>query len=1005
MKNLEAQNSASYSVSPFFRAAITSVECQDSEEETSFDFPGVECEYNDDEPQEILESINHSTLPASLPTEFRSNDYNHQEFESDNFDCCLCGERLLTPKALTCHIRRFHSAVYCRYCKRQFEAQHLLDIHVQENHKEKLVEHKLSGQEDACVFVERLSEVPECDSCKTKFYCKQALLKHHSSCDRKCIECSKILPQTESYFIHLSREHGIDIEQSTALQCPFGCLKHFHSERILQDHIDQSHQDIDTDVEYSNDSVFNCHYCNASFVSQNGCSAHIASKHKKSQEPTQSVQKYTKEEFIKEFMHKKSPNTLRCRACKKDIGLRTVALHLKQKHWSVKPYRCEICTESFFRIDYRGRHMLHFHPQHFKCQTCDIQFDRAYKFDEHMVRHGAKAKNFKPLVDPYDLPLENIKFIEDVSTYDFSHSDQPLEKSPSAQKKVVPPNKKPEKYGISQDFTVQRFSSEENNCATCLQLSGSPRNLLVHKTRVHQYDRKEISYNEFRENCIEDINADTIKCLICDQKLKNSNFGSHVRTKHTLNNSFRCAVCPESFRYEPERIDHMFTQHQEMFTCHTCEVQFVSNSRFALHMKQYHSKTVSDSSDKYQTDLKLSELIYVARICRTYGKKFETETLTERKVEGEDDDQQTANQAVVNQGFNKKDFIEKCLKPYNNDNKFCIPCNLPVQTKNLSYHMMKFHASLLPYKCPFCHLRFEFHSYRMRHMLKRHPDDYKCVQCGLQFAASEDIAVHLLNEHNISSIYEQAPGQEKDLHATEIRYVASPSSKHNTADSSRSSSVSVQEPSTSTYQRISRSRSASANRRESTHQKEQFIKPVIKSEPVFPEVIMHSIFGHENPVIDHDSGESEDMSYEQFAKRHILNIGKDEIKCVPCDLILPKGRLLIHVRQYHATKQCFSCELCPQGFHRTDERKRHMGKFHPNQYKCDPCEEQFISAHSVMTHMKEVHQTIVRLPILKPAHEIDVPLAMMRLVTKAVVSEWSIDMMKWILSLSSYRFR
>lgn len=336
--------------------------------------------------------------------------------------CDVCSIAFASVKALASH-RRCHQAS-------------------SENHYPEDSEQMSSQNALVCLSRLQKDDFHECQKCFQKFSCKDALYRHHADCDCTCIECGLKISQPDMYFNHLSTVHSIQISKNIvpeSIECPF-CFLSFEDRAKIQEHIQQNHPDENSTVDSisevgestSNDGfVHLCQVCPARFHSLKGLNQHKSLKHSNikaasgGNESTlnKNVVKYTRDEFLEKFMVKKSKDFFRCIPCKKEIGIRSVVLHMRSKHAAIRSFRCELCPEAFFRADYRQRHFASNHPNNFRCISCHIQFDRSHKIDSHNHSyHNIPIKNSKPEegLDIYDLSPNTIKYIENSKNYDYS---------------------------------------------------------------------------------------------------------------------------------------------------------------------------------------------------------------------------------------------------------------------------------------------------------------------------------------------------------------------------------------------------------------------------------------------------------------------------------------------------------------------------------------------------------------------------------------------------------
>ncbi|CRK99722.1 CLUMA_CG013003, isoform A [Clunio marinus] len=1031
-----------------------------------------------------------------LNTNFNENQIlESQRCDAKDFECDICFKQMFSLKSLSRHKRNFHNAneSRCPYCKRKSFNQATMNLHIRYRHPTKYNEYRLGKKGNAVVVLEPLLNIPQCNSCDHNFPDMTSLYRHHANCDKICIKCEMKFNRKDFYFLHLDRDHGIKITES--LECPFGCVGSFNSEKVLNNHIQSNHPD-DKDNEsiaesiseecesISNDSTaFQCEVCDASFPFKRGLTNHINQKHSKANQSKKlpsAVQKYSREEFIDKFIVQKSALFHRCVICEKDIHRKSVNLHLKNKHASFKRYICELCPVSFVRTDYRMRHMHLTHPENFRCDKCNVQFDRNYKYDGHMEeQHGIPAKHLKPEegTDNYDLNDIELKYIEDTSTYDYSseivrrnsvlstsnsqQTEVPMTKDEFIEKHIETLSEKnthcnvcqqkmhrnsiishllwkhavkrplkcafcndrmvknnarlnhmarchPDEYHckmceeqfVRHEFYVNHMKEEhgkvvtskpssgeeddlnwseirfvavkdemepieeadviptvvnndeenetqvdvEYECELCDRIFTSPKNLLIHKSHKHKEESKvSFNYFEFCDTFTTALNSTDIRCNVCSLTMRKKNFGCHLKCRHAVSGAFKCAVCPNNFFRPEHRMQHMSKSHPGMFFCSTCNIQFYVNSRFSLHMRDQHDIEI-DPSDNYKVDLNLNELQYQAK-----NQNFRDEdAIAVPSIIHEDEEQNEDELSRDEQRemLTREEFLERYITTVNRTTRKCHPCDKTILSSSIFNHLMSYHATILPYKCPFCDLRLLQNHTRIRHIQIFHPNDYKCTNCGLQYYKHATYAEHMLIEHNTRKIQPKSAGEEKDLSSFEIKYVKDRRDDMQDEDLQNSETSSTTSTVKSPY-KVS----------------EGFLIPKVKKEPIEKQLTVRS------------SVESKkEFDFTTFKEKFLIHGTNSQFKCIPCKRLVMRNQIHAHLRYWHAKTMSYNCELCDAGFRRSDYMKRHLQTTHPNNFYCSHCNEQFLCARSYNIHMSGQHKVMKRILERKPFEVLCVPL-------------------------------
>lgn len=843
--------------------------------------------------------------------------------ELQDLQCNICQKQMISLMALKRHKAARHAAQgsFCPYCRRRFGNNFHLKVHIRFKHALKYNEFRLNGQINAVVQVEPLPELLDCDNCGSKFCGKESLYRHHSHCDGKCLECSLIIFDRDLYFKHLSTEHKIDIEKDAYLECPFGCSIKFFSSKHLEIHVQKNHPEKDNESEAdflsetedtnSSDSFMKCTICSSNFWSQRGLSHHMRIAHgtnaAKPEESnitlTKNVPKYTKEEFVDRFIVEKSSEYVRCTACKTDIRRRSLKIHLKGRHSSTQPFRCELCPEGFFRSDYRQRHMRYKHKDKYNCSRCNSQFDRAYKYDAHMKLHGVAAKNFKPAegMDRYDLPTTNF-YIEDPTTYDYSATQEPQ----------------------------RRISTISNGSIVEVALP------------------KE----EFTKKYFKFMGENDARCLVCQQNLKVSSIISHLLWKHAVKKPMKCAFCNQRVVKANARLTHMSRCHPNEYKCSRCCMQFGKHVDWKNHMFDCHKeKILTPPSHGEEKDLVLSEIRFVTQsndeeeieeqevafvdltapaanptdsiACQHCPRKFTASKnlhlhmsfkhqellhdLAAKQISTEGD-----SDSMTFEDF-RYNFVESC----DNNNIKCLICNKIMKKRNFGNHIKSRHATSGAYICAVCPRSFFRPEHRMQHMSQEHRGMFFCADCNIQYYRNSRYAKHMKEMHSIE--VESRDEYEVDLMLHELKFVAS---------------------------------ITGANDNDNRAQLQESVQDQDGGSDVETEEV------EEQSEISEEVDSAEGMSREEFMKRYIKVVTKELRRCQACDRKMLKRSIYSHLMTFHATTLSFKCPFCDLRLGRAPERMRHIQTFHPDEYKCNECGVQFDKHALFADHMLDEHNEI-----------------------------------------------
>lgn len=875
----------------------------------------------------IIDDTNKISSPENVTSSAERQLAESQIQELTQFVCNICHKQTNSGKTLLRHKRHFHSENRCSYCKKRFSNRAQLKLHTRYRHPQKYNEFRLNGQVNPIVQVEPIESIPECRSCGSKFADREALHRHHAECDKMCMECGQRIFRKDFYFIHLEKEHGIKIAHQSALECPFDCSSIFSSEKNLQDHIQKCHPDEkdqesvadtyseDGDNSVSNDArLFCCVHCPMRFSSQRSLTQHNSHKHKHPQQEVQktnNVPRYTRDEFIDKFMVRKSFEYQRCIPCKRDIHRRSLGLHLRGKHASSHSYICEICNEGFFRIDYRQRHMMHVHFNQYRCSDCDVQFDRAYKYDSHMVQHGVTAKNFKPDegFDRYDLSCGSMKYIENTLSFDYE-----------AEHKRRSTSRRPSILNTSSSSQAE-----------------------VPMTR-----------DEFCEKYLVSLSDKFSHCTICQQKMMKGSIISHVLWKHALKKPLKCAFCNERVVKNTGRLSHMSRCHPNEYRCPTCNMQFTKHDVYAAHMLDIHGeKVTSKPSSGEEDDLSLGDVRFISHkndeeviedpeIIDIGPDKVKAEPL--RSSVGKSPDTYpcpfcgrvfsgaknlqihkshkhreevilAASQQVFESATDPMTFEEfryNYVEAVNDSDIKCLVCEKILKRKNFGNHIKSRHATSGAYKCAICSEAFFRPEHRIQHMSSVHRGMFFCQTCNIQFYRNSRYAKHMKDMHDID--VDPSDNYEVDLCLGDLKFV--PLIKQ-------------------------------------TQEEE-----MLDAQPS----IVHEPDPEPEDMIEEYLETSETMTRDEFIVRHMKNIGKDVKRCIACDKNVLKGSLYNHLMRFHAVTLPYKCPFCDLRLERGQYRVRHLQLFHPDDYKCHECGLQFEQHAKFTEHMLIEHNIATTTP-------------------------------------------
>lgn len=467
-----------------------------------------------------------------------------------------------------------------------------------------------------------------------------------------------------------------------------------------------------------------------------------------------------------------------------------------------------------------------------------------------------------------------------------------------------------------------------------------------------------MSFDEFKYNWVEFLNENDLKCVVCEQVMRRKNFSTHIKSKHCVSGAYLCALCPESFFRPEHRIQHMTQNHRGIFYCSTCNIQFYKNSRYAKHMSEVHAIEI-DKTDSYEVDLGLEQLKFVPFVQRI--PEDDQLSVTSSTIIEPDPMEGMMQLLSTSEEMTRNEFLSRYIKVIGKD-RHCLACDKVFNHSSIYHHLIHLHSTILPFKCPFCDVRFERTVQRSKHLQMFHPDEYKCNECGVQFSKHIKYSEHMSSEHNIFVTTPKSPLEVRDLSSLDLKYVAQKSIEEGMWHEDESSYVN-----STTY---------SEYQNESKNGNNELIS-IKRDHPETPTISFvedDQLVEIREPTNVTGTELGDELPYLDFKSKYIEIVDGASSKCLACNRIILKTSVCAHMRLWHATAMIYNCELCPIGFRRGDYRMRHMGFQHPESYKCSQCNTQFYYSAMYKEHLWTEHKIEINVPILKHKDDIDVPL-------------------------------
>ena len=323
----------------------------------------------------------------------------------DNLQCQICGGIFYSKHDLARHERNVHNkektqiCYQCTMCEKKFWSKVSLRFHQSEAHPAMLESAAAKSEEHPAV-----AKVPrernktfsccdvvfpscaawkvhlkdthstkgdwpdhlKCPDCGKGFYSKGVMKHHqrlvHSQKNELCRLCGVAFEDRESVYNHQRKVHASEIQEGVegaTNECKV-CKVTCDDPEALQDHLDESHQDV------------KCRTCDKYFSSRRKLKIHAREVHS---DPNKKIHT--------------------CQLCNTDItGLNSIKQHLKNAHegqW-FEDLQCVSCCKVFFDREKLQRHQQEFHSgkrQFLMCKHCGLFFTTHISRETHLVlAHG-----------------------------------------------------------------------------------------------------------------------------------------------------------------------------------------------------------------------------------------------------------------------------------------------------------------------------------------------------------------------------------------------------------------------------------------------------------------------------------------------------------------------------------------------------------------------------------------------------------------------------------------
>lgn len=519
-----------------------------------------------------------------------------------------------------------------------------------------------------------------------------------------CLVCQKNFENENTLNVHMSINHkGIK-----PYRCPF-CVKRYSQKDTLDVHL-LSHKDVEM--------PYNCTMCKMKFKTIIQLTEHMSGAHNKSFNCTECVKCFGNiSELTKHKRTHSMERPFKCEICDETFSQQSsLQLHVKKVHENKdeRNFKCTLCDYSFLQSSDLTTHMfIHIDDGPFECPDCADLFEDLKMYQEHMRVHENFIKNEEKItkeLNSFDTELTNLVnetladdefpiFVKADDFYTCLNCCETFTDLFEFQKHQETHNKLLKKSEIKQKVILMKKTDKPKKSRAPVSLA---------------WQEKDNKVRNFR-------------CKLCDRSFTlASTLTLHNRRTHLGIKPYECSVCKWSFAQSSDLIKHMRKHTGERpYTCTYCGLGFTQNRNLKNHMKMH---TEQPSKCKYcEKEFALDTSLL------QHLKKHEGPEAVECDV---------CQIPFTNQNdlkIHKKRLHSDGLKPH-----ICTVCKKAfAKSCDLKKHQ-RIHTGERPYICHICDKTFT-HPTSLRNHRAVHTGEkpFQCSFCGQAFAFSGNLKVHI----------------------------------------------------------------------------------------------------------------------------------------------------------------------------------------------------------------------------------------------------------------------
>ena len=398
-----------------------------------------------------------------------------------------------------------------------------------------------------------------------------------------------------------------------------------------------------------------------------------------------------------------------------------------------KQYVCHICSSNFESSDYLEEHISWFHKigpsvksgTIVWCSYCGDQFSNKYDLKNHIIRdhNSRKLHGASDSKKARDTELDNE--LEEGEVY--------------------------KKHIFKCKFCTKKFKNE-NSLSNHINQE--------HLRKETKEDHLEV-YKKVKQKNISE-QEDT------DQKIKKPKLSEPNKPGNLLNSDedlirnklIFCIICGDNFKESQDLSSHLkistkcrtkqnlqflsrLSEPKNLFICHLCKIEFVSNEFLKEHISSAHIERESALKE---------------RECSICSVRFMSTYDLAKHVASVHEGQKLFDCTFCAEKFLKNDDLTShLLRTHNFNPHECSQCNIKFISKNeLAKHTASVHEGKNLFECKLCSKKFLTRNDRTSHLSSVHSyySSRECPICNLYLESKMDVEKHLLIFHEGKKLLE-----------------------------------------------------------------------------------------------------------------------------------------------------------------------------------------------------------------------------------------------------------